>query len=338
MVAQNYAGAVRAGAMAAARIHRDMALKETIEARGGNVDVFKAIHQLDVPLLLRPLKGLLGAFLNEPSPGILVTTERPMSIQRFTAAHELGHYIMKHEPSLDDESMLRRMPINAQPASDLQEVEADAFATAFMLPAWLLGWHMMRQGWTVENFRRPSTVYQLALRLGASYEATCWTLVRNNLIDRKLARELLLTKPRQLKAGLLKPYEPENYRGDVWLLTERDADTRIDGSRNDHFVLRLKEHSGGGYLWDMDQLNASGFAIVREELEAVDGDGVGGPVVRRVTAQPTSSYRGTMALDERRPWDPDDAPLTSLEVEFDLTGPEEEGLSRAERRDLLEAA
>jgi Zn-dependent peptidase ImmA (M78 family) len=338
MVAQNYAGAVRAGAMAAARIHRDMTLKETIEARGGNVDVFKAIHQLDVTLLLRPLKGLLGAFLNEPSPGILVTTERPMSIQRFTAAHELGHYIMKHEPSLDDESMLRRMPINAQPASDLQEVEADAFATAFMLPAWLLGWHMMRQGWTVENFRRPSTVYQFALRLGASYEATCWTLVRNNLIDRKLARELLLTKPRELKAGLLEPYEPENYRGDVWLLTEKDADTRIDGSRNDHFVLRLKEHSGGGYLWDMDQLNASGFAIVREELEAVDGDGVGGPVVRRVTAQPTSSYRGTMAIDERRPWDLDDAPLTSLEVEFDLTGPEEEGLSRAERRDLLEAA
>lgn len=149
MVAQNYAGAVRAGAMAAARIHRDMTLKETIEARGGNVDVFKAIHQLDVPLLLRPLKGLLGAFLNEPSPGILVTTERPMSIQRFTAAHELGHYVMRHEPSLDDESMLRRMPINAQPASDLQEVEADAFATAFMLPVWLLGWHMMRQGWTV---------------------------------------------------------------------------------------------------------------------------------------------------------------------------------------------
>lgn len=338
MVAQNYAGAVRAGAMAAARIHRDMTLKETVEARGGNIDVFKTIHLLDVPLLLRPLKGLLGAFLNEPSPGILVTTERPMSIQRFTAAHELGHYIMKHQPSLDDESMLRRMPINAEPASDLQEVEADAFATAFMLPVWLLGWHMMRQGWTVDNFRQPSTVYQLALRLGASYEATCWTLVRNNLVNRKLARELLLTKPRELKAGLLEPYQPENYRGDVWLLTEKDADTRIDGSRNDHFVLRLKEHSGGGYLWDMDQLKSSGFAIVREQLEDVDGDGVGGPIVRRVTAQPTSSYRGTMTLDERRPWDPDDATLTSLNVEFDLTGPEEEGLSRAERRDLLEAA
>ncbi len=337
MVAQNYAGAVRAGTLAAARIHRDLTLRETIEARGGNVDVFKAIHELDVPLLLRPLKGLLGAFLNAPSPGILVTTERPMSIQRFTAAHELGHYILQHEPSLDDDSMLRRMPVNAQPASDMQEVEADAFATAFLFPTWLLGWHMTRQRWTVSDFRRPSTVYQLALRLGASYEATCWSLVRNTLIDRKQARELLLTKPRQLKANLLGQYEPANYRGDVWLLTARDADTRLDGSRNDHFVLRLEEHSGGGYLWDMDQFSASGFAIVREELESGD-DGVGGLIIRRVTAQPTSSYRGKMALEERRPWDPDEEPLRSLEVDFDLTGPEEEGLSRAERRDLLEAA
>jgi hypothetical protein len=44
-----------------------------------------------------------------------------------------------------------------------------------------------------------------------------------------------------------------------------------------------------------------------------------------------------MALDERRPWDPD-PPLASLNLDFDLTGPEEEGLSRAERRSLLEAA
>jgi hypothetical protein len=33
-----------------------------------------------------------------------------------------------------------------------------------------------------------------------------------------------------------------------------------------------------------------------------------------------------------------DPPLSRLELDFDLTGPEEEGLSRAERRRLLEAA
>ncbi len=323
--------------MAAARLHQRLHLRQHIETRGGNVDVFGAIQAIGLPLLLRPLQGLLGAYLSDPASGVLVTTQRPMSIQRFTAAHELGHFLLRHQPSLDDDSILRRMLIAAPPAGDFQEVEADAFAVMFMMPRWLIGWHADRQGWTVDDFRRPNVVYQLSLRIGASYEATCWTLVRHRFIQQRLARELLQTQPRALKVGLLETYRPQDYRGDVWLLTQRDAGTRIDGSRHDLFVLRLEEHSGGGYLWDIDQLKASGFGVVRDELEAVDGEGVGGPVIRRVTAAPPETHRGRISVDERRPWDPE-PPLSSLQVDFDLTGPEEEGLSRAERRSLLEAA
>jgi Zn-dependent peptidase ImmA (M78 family) len=337
MAAADYPGAVRAGTMAAARLHQQLDLRRQIEAAGGNVDVFAAIHALDLPLLVRPLQGLLGAYLSEPGPGVLVTTQRPMSIQRFTAAHELGHFRLQHQPSLDDDSILRRMPLQAQPTGDFQEVEADAFAVEFMMPRWLVAWHAGRQGWTVPDFRRPSTVYQLALRIGASYEATCWTLARHRFIQPTQARKLLQTQPREMKAALLEAYQPQDYRGDVWLLTERDAGARIDGSRNDLFALRLEEHSGGGYLWDIDQLKESGFAVVRDDLQAIDTDGVGGPVIRRVTATPPDTYRGRLAIDERRPWDPD-PPLATLAVDVDLTGPEQEGLSRAERRRLLEAA
>ncbi len=337
-MAPTYASSVRNGTLAAARLHAQLNLRGQVEAQGGGVDVFSAIQTVDLPLLLRPLKGLLGAYLSDPCPGVLVTTERPMSIQRFTAAHELGHFMLRHQPSLDDEeSVLRRMPMDNQPTENFQEVEADAFASAFMLPKWLIAWHMKQQNWSVSHFRSPSTVYQLALRVGASFEAMCWTLARNGIIAPKQVRELLLTPRRDLKVALLSTYKPANYRGDVWLLTEKDAGTKIDGSRNDLFVIRLKEHSGGGYLWDMDQLKASGFAIVRDELEAIDGDGVGGPVIRRVTAAPADAPRGRMSLDERRPWEPDD-PLSTLALEFDLSGPEEVGLSRAERRVLLEAA
>jgi Zn-dependent peptidase ImmA (M78 family) len=336
-MAKDYASSVRAGTMAAARLHQRLDLRDRVESRGGAVDVFSAIQIVDLPLLLRPLQGLLGAYLSEPAPGILVTTQRQMSIQRFTAAHELGHFQLHHKPSLDDESILRRMPMSKQPTADFQEVEANAFAVEFMMPRWLITWHAVRQGWTVHDFSRPNVVYQLALRIGASYEATCWTLVSHRLIKEPSARELLETQPRTLKEGLLESHKPRDYRGDVWLLTERDAGTRLDGSRNDLFVLRLEEHSGGGYLWDIDQLKASGFGIVRDELEAVDGDGIGGPVIRRVTAAPPETHRGSLSVDERRPWAPD-PPLSSLKVEFDLTGPEEEGLSRAERRSLLEAA
>ncbi|MGB3471103.1 MAG: ImmA/IrrE family metallo-endopeptidase [Erythrobacter sp.] len=336
-MALDYEGAVRAGAMAAGRLHRRLETQAFIEKYGGNVDVFGTIHSLGLPLLLRPLKGLLGAYLSSPAPGVLVTTERPMSIQRFTAAHELGHFAMEHEPSLDDESILRRMPISPEPGSKFEETEADAFAIAFMMPKWLIAQHCAQQNWTTIDLRRPNVAYQLSLRIGASYEATCRTLVRYNLITTSIMRDLLETKPRSLKVDLLLDYKPANYRGDVWLLTEKDEGARLDGSRNDLFVLKLTEHSGGGYLWDLDQLMASGFAVVRDEREAFDAEAIGGPVVRRVTAAPEAAHCGRMSLNERRPWQPASA-NASLTIDYDLTGPEQQGLSRAERRQLLEAA
>ena len=77
-MATSYEGAIRTGAMAAARLHQQLGLKEHIGSHGGGVDVFETIQRIDLPLLLRPLDGLLGAYINDPSPGILVTTRRPM--------------------------------------------------------------------------------------------------------------------------------------------------------------------------------------------------------------------------------------------------------------------
>ena len=338
-MATDYASAVRAGTMAAGRLHRQLDIRGVIDRHGGNVDVFGAIHTVGLQLLVRPLRGLLGAFLTDPIPGVLVTTERQMSIQRFTAAHELGHFFMGHRPSLDDKSILRRMPTTPEPGPGFQETEADAFAVAFMMPKWLLLSHCSRQNWHIQDLSRPAIVYQLSLRLGASYEATCRTLVRYELISTAIMRDLLLTRRRRLKAALLGEHRPDNYRGDVWYLTTRDADTRIDGSRNDLFVLRLPENSGGGYLWDFDQLIARGFAIVRDECEAADAEGVGASVVRRVTGaaeEPEIGPRGRVTVDEKRPWQAS-SPISSLTLDMDFTGPEK-GLSRAERRHLLEAA
>ena len=92
-MATNYASAVRNGSMAAARLH--LAARHAgkrMATHGGGVDVFAAGLAINLPLLLRPLKVLLGAYLPHPIPGVLVTTERPLSIQRFTAAHEVGHF------------------------------------------------------------------------------------------------------------------------------------------------------------------------------------------------------------------------------------------------------
>ena len=336
----NYASAVRNGSMAAARLHLQLSTRERMQAQGGSVDVFGASFAIHLPLLLRPLKGLLGAYMPHPIPGVLITTERPLSIQRLTAAHEVGHFRLQHLPSLDDESILRRMAMpsaSGVAGPNMQEVEADAFAVAFLMPRWLIEWHCHRQGWLARELATPVNVYQLSLRLGTSYEATTWTLQRLNLIPASVGRTLRETPPRAIKGELLRGYRPADYRGDVWLLTARDCEMRIDGSRNDHFVLRLHEHSGGGYLWNIDQLKASGFAVVRDDTEAVDHDGIGGPTTRSVTAMLEKAQRGELSLSESRPWQPN-APITELKLNYDFTGPEEEGLSRAERRQIFEAA
>jgi hypothetical protein len=337
-MARDYAGAVRAGAMAASRLHRDLGLRQTHDGAASAIDVFGAINTLELPLMLRPLKGLMGAFLNEPCPGILIGTGWRMSMQRFTAAHELGHCVLKHRPSLDDEDqILRRAPLDADARNGFQETEADAFAVAFMMPKWLILGLCARQGWRTADLVRPAKVYQLSLRLGASYEATCRTLERYRLVSGIERDSLLDMQPRPLKVDLLPDYRPADYKGDVWLLTEHDQGARIDGSRNDLFVVRLEERSAAGYIWDFEHLAASGFAVVRDVRESSDPEGIGSPVVRRVTAALPGGARGRIELSESRPWQAD-APIARLAVDFDFTGPEELGYSRAERRRLLEAA
>ena len=91
-MADTYAEAVRNGTMAAARLHVESDTRAAMRHLGGNIDVFGAALREKLPLVLRPLGGLLGAYIPDPIPGVLVTTRRPLSIQRFTAAHELGHF------------------------------------------------------------------------------------------------------------------------------------------------------------------------------------------------------------------------------------------------------
>ncbi len=102
--------AILRGTREAARLHRDLGMREHIAEHGGRIDVFGTLVTYGVPLLFKPLDGLLGVFLPEPSPGVLITTQRSLSIQRLTGAHEMGHYRLQHRPSLDDETILRRSP------------------------------------------------------------------------------------------------------------------------------------------------------------------------------------------------------------------------------------
>jgi Zn-dependent peptidase ImmA (M78 family)/predicted secreted protein len=323
--------AILEGSKAAARIHDELDTRRQVEAQASSIDVFGIIVRQKIPLLFKPLDGLLGAYLPRPIPGIIVTTKRQLTVQRFTGAHELGHARMRHQVSLDDESMLTRAE-SPTGVYDPLETAANAFATEFLLPQWLLISQAARHKWTRKDLSNPSVVYQLSLRAGASFQATSLALLRHNLISQQAFDGLSHTEVKRLKQQLLEGHTLENWFPDVWILTEADEGSMIEGDSRDAFVLRLKESCGAGYLWNVEDLKNAGFLLFRDDrLILDDADDIGGAVERVLSARPGENRVGRITLQQGRPWQPSGSPISRLSFAFDLRG-KESGRPRAERR------
>jgi Zn-dependent peptidase ImmA (M78 family) len=322
------------------RLHAHYDTKGRAELGEGRVNVFRMLFDRNIYVMFKPLRNLLGAYFSDPDTGVLVTTKRPLPVQRFTAAHELGHAALGHDASLDDLEILERPIFSTETTGDPREDQANAFAAQLLTPQWLIVHHMKQQGWRPQNLREPVAVYQLALRMGSSYSATCYALAECSAIDRSVRDRLLQVKPKAIKQSLVKSYEPEHWRGDVWLVTERDNGIVLEGSRTDLVVLKFLEHSGSGYVWQFGDLADAGMGIV-EDGRASDGSDqhLGGAVFRTVIAeaQGDESVHGHVKFREVRPWQPKGSPLNFLDLDIDLSGPVPDGPHPIQREaDLLE--
>ncbi len=323
-----------AGAKEAKRLHEILGVERNIAKTGGRVDVFGAALHQDTTLMFQSLTGILGAYLNEEgTPGIIITTQRRLAVQRFTGAHELGHFVMGHATSVDKDDILGCLGANLP----TPEIEANAFAAEFLSPRWLLAYHARQQGWDRSSMSDPVCVYQLSLRIGMSYDATCRSLFLQKLITQGVMQTLLAIQPKQIKRSILPlPYEPKNWYGDVWLLGEHDQGTDLEGHPDDHFVVRLPEKSGAGYLWSVEALRAEGFNVLHEAHNATPGESlIGSDALYEVTTGPAPIALGKFQLTQARPWQPT-PPLTIVTVNYDVRG-KESGMSRAERRQFLAA-
>ena len=330
--------AILRGMRAAMRLHRDLGTKDNQDPTV-RVDVYGAIARSGAVLMFKPLDSLLGAFLREGNTrGVVVTLRRPVGVQRFTASHELGHLVMEHEPNADGEDILRRAPIGSPSNTvPIQEREADSFASYFLLPKFALAKLDSQQEWTKEDYKNPHTVYQAALRLGASYHATIMAYERDGIINRRQRESLLKTQPRELKEDLVADHTPENWQNrDVWRLTERDAGTVIEAGRDDLFLIKLKEHRGGGYVWTFDQLKKAGFVVLKDDVEAMFPGRIGGVQRRWVLGDTSSLTEGDYTLEERREWGDEDATAT-LTLRYKRTPGRTDGLFQDQLDRLIES-
>jgi Zn-dependent peptidase ImmA (M78 family) len=323
-VARSPAAAARLDAVdVAKRIHRELGLQDRVTGGAGLVDVFEVIGELGIPLVFKPLTSALGLCLPAPLRGIMVTTRRGLHIQRYTAAHELGHAMLEHRGSVDFE-ILERGPLGPTDGRDLQEVAAEAFAAEFLLPRWLYRHHIQSQGWTVNgHLRNPDVVYQLSLRMSASYEATCWGLVSHQILPQGEVDALRKVQVARLKSNLGGKFKPGNSWADVWRLTLKDDGTRLVGNPDDLLRIELEEAAGSGHQWQIEAFQEAGYLVLSDE-SAFSREPLlyGAATTRTLIVRPPEGGLGAVTLRETQPWDNGGSSEPSFSVNLALEGPE----------------
>lgn len=297
-------------------------------------DVIGAVLDRGVPLMFRPLDKLWGAFVNYGADrGIVVTSKLPLSVQRFTLAHELGHLLLGHESSFDD--TVEFAGRNATHWKNPQEAGADAFAAELLAPKALLRQAAKRHGWTKAMLDTPETIYQLSLRLGISYKAACWALVSAKVIPRRRAEQLQDVKVKKIKRPLAPPdHHQSNSWADVWTIDQGDSGLAIEAGPDDLFAVCVADHASAGFVWNL--VDAEGNARIIGQSNSALPQGYGERSQRTIYVEFNSPGLHSLIFEHTRPWSR--STLERIEVHVDDYGKERQGWSRREKRQTLQVA
>lgn len=228
-----------AAASSASRLLSEAGVDQTRQ-----VDVFGLIETLGLWLAFFPLDGLLGAYLPEGTGGILITTERSTPIQRYTAAHELGHWRLDggHDAALDTESdVLGRNTME-------RETLAQIFAGALLMPPPLVHTILSRRSAASLG---PLDVYTVAREAGVSYEAAARQLHHLDRIARFELRELLRVQPLKIKQSIGAGRRPVVGVADVWPVDMAWHGQRLNVRTDDEIIISLPEDRSTGYRWSI---------------------------------------------------------------------------------------
>lgn len=214
------------------------------------VDVFGLVESLGLWLAFFPLDGLLGAYLPEGTGGVLITTERSTPIQRYTAAHELGHWRLDggHDPALDTESdVLGHTHIE-------RESLAQVFAGALLMPPPLIHSILSRRGAASLG---PLDVYTIAREAGVSYEAAARQLHHLDRISQHELRELLKVRPLNVKQSIGAGRRPVVGVADVWPVDKAWHGQQLNVRTDDELIISLPEDRSTGYRWSIASTDPS---------------------------------------------------------------------------------
>lgn len=208
------------------------------------VDVFEVIEQLGMWLVFQPLKNLLGAVIPHGNGGVMITTEREPAIQRYTAAHEIGHWALDiSRTAFDTESDVLFVG-----ASERERL-AQMFASYFLMPPPLVHATVSYHRHPGERIT-PALAYLVARDMRVSYEAAIRQMANVDLLTDQQRDDLLAVKRMQAKQDLAFGHRPLDGMADIWLFDGQSATNEdVEVVVNDEIVIALPENRTTGYRW-----------------------------------------------------------------------------------------
>jgi Zn-dependent peptidase ImmA (M78 family)/predicted secreted protein len=324
-----YQRATREGIRAAQKEHQRLGTEFH-----NRVEIFGVIEDERIWLLFRHLRSLYGAYQRYgDTAGIVINAQHPLTLQRFTGAHEYGHHVLGHDVSADDEDQIYRR------SKDLREVAAQAFAGEFLMPLQLVNYTLRMMGVSGRNVSLTShQVYQLALELGVSYGAAVTQLVGQHKLTIPLGQRLRRESPLALKTKLVgaKPLDPW---ADVWLLDESQEGRQVSPRLRDEIHITLPEIPSTGYVWQLVDAAPSVLTLLADQFET-DGEGlIGAAGTRHVAFRVASPGASRVKLEKRRPWQNGGPASATFEATISATAPvtgdSDDGLSVEQKQAVL---
>ncbi len=319
----------REGSLAAQRFRRRVGI-----AAVRRVEVFDIIDGQGLWLMFQPLQDLYGFYRRiGPNAGIVLNAGHPAALQRYTAAHELGHHVLGHAGSLDEAAEIGGVSGVEQPkaaevvlprshpgfANPVQEAAAQEFAASLLMPVQMVNRALLDAGFDRDAPRlSPADVYAMSLEFGTSYDAMLTQLAVLRKIGWTEAKQMRVA-PLKIKTMLADGRAPANSRADVWVVQDRDHGRTFPLRVEDEIILRLPEIPSSGYAWELSSAEWSTLAMVSQSLDAdSDSNVLGGTVHRTTHLRAAVPGSDTIIAQLARPWE--DLPTERITFRIEVAG------------------
>jgi len=291
------------------------------------IRIFDLIEDQRIWLSFDPLDKLYGWYQRVGgAAGVVINASHPVPLQRFTAAHELGHHVLGHAYCLDDEQTI----INGGRGTDPKEVGAYTFASDLLMPLAAMEYHLARLGLDPARPRvAPTDAYRLSVELGVSYAAAVVQLASLDKIPWHAVPALRQAHPLALKQQLL-GRAPDYSRAAVWLLNEADDGRHLVVDVGDELYVRLKEIRSSGYRWVPAASTLEGLTVLDDALVPADDAErrYGASRARRLVLKAVNPGARSIVADLRHAWEPESEPVQRFAIAVDIEEPRVSSVGR----------